>query len=113
VESERSVGEPRWPMALAVVATGVLRAALPSQLRNGDARWLFLIVVGLLLTLIIGDPGRIDRDVRWLRVLTGSMIGLITLANASAAVRIVVNIINMSRSRTMPRCSWRAAGRSG
>ena len=97
MESERSVGEPRWPMALGVVATGILRAALPSQLRNGDARWLFLIVVlGLLLALIIRDPGRIDRDLPWLQVLTGSMIGLITLVNASAAVRMVVGIINSS-----------------
>ena len=33
------VGEPRWPMALAVIATGLLRATLPPQLRNGDAAW--------------------------------------------------------------------------
>ena len=34
-------GESRWPMALAVLATAGLRAALPSELRNGDARWAF------------------------------------------------------------------------
>ena len=56
-------------MALAVLATGVLRATLPAELRNGDARWLFpVIVVSLLVGLIIGDPGRIDRDLPWLRV---------------------------------------------
>ena len=31
-------GERRWPMALAVLAAGGLRATLPSQLRNGDTR---------------------------------------------------------------------------
>ena len=56
-------GEARWPMALAVVVTGLLRAALPPELRNGDARWLFPVLLAILLAaLIIGDPGRIDRD---------------------------------------------------
>ena len=90
-----AVGEPRWPMAVAVLATGVLRAALPTQLRSGDSRWLYLIVVAVLLTvLIVGDPGRIDRDKRWLRVTTVSLIGLITLVNATAAVKLVINILN-------------------
>ena len=90
-------GEPRWPMALAVVATGVLRATLPSELRDGDARWVFLaLVVVLLGALIIGDPGRIDRDRPWLHNLTSVLIGFITLANADAAVRLVVGIINTS-----------------
>jgi hypothetical protein len=91
------LAEPRWPMALAVVAAGLLRAALPHELRNGDAAWLFLvIVVGLLAVLIIGDPGRIDRDRPWLHNLTSVLIGLITLANADAAVRLVVGILNVS-----------------
>jgi hypothetical protein len=88
-------GEARWPMAIAVVIAGVLRATLPSQLRNGDARWLFLAVVLVLLaTLIIGDPCRIDRQSNWLRILTGTTIALISLANASAATRLIVSIIN-------------------
>jgi len=90
-------GEPRWPMALAVVVAGVLRATLPDQLRLRDARWLFLVVVVLLLAaLIIGDPGRIDRDKPWLRWLTTGLIGVITLANAGAAIRLVVSIVNGS-----------------
>ena len=84
-------------MAIAVVATGLLRASLPPELRNGDARWLFLaVVVVLLVVLIIGDPGRIDRDLPWLRILTNCLIGVITLANADAAIRLVVSIINTS-----------------
>jgi hypothetical protein len=84
-------------MALAVVATGVLRATLPHELRNGDARWLFLVLVLILLVaLIIGDPGRIDRDRPWLHNLTSVLIGLITIANADAAVRLVVGIIDTS-----------------
>ena len=88
-------GESRWPMALAVLAAGGLRAALPAQLRSGDARWVFIaILVALLAVLIIGDPGRIDRDSTWLRVMTGTLIGLISAVNAAAAIRLVAGIID-------------------
>jgi hypothetical protein len=82
-------------MALAVLAAGGLRAVLPPELRSGDARWAFVVVLfALLAILIAGDPGRIDRDSRWLRTLTGTLIGVISLVNASAAVRLVVGIID-------------------
>jgi hypothetical protein len=85
-------------MALAVIVAGLLRATLPPELRNGDARWLFLVLlIALLGALVIGDPGRIDRDLRWLKVLTSIVIGMITLANADAAIRLVVAIINVSQ----------------
>ncbi len=96
-DQKARAGEPRWPMALAVIATGLLRATLPHQLRNGDATWLFLVIlVVLLAALIIGDPGRIDRDRPWLHNLTSVIIGLITLANADAAVRLVIGIVDVS-----------------
>jgi hypothetical protein len=82
-------------MAVAVLATGVLRAGLPTKLRAGDSRWLYLVVVAVLLgILIVGDPGRIDRDKRWLRTMTVSLIGLISLVNATAAVRLVASILS-------------------
>ena len=88
------IAESRWPMAVAILTTGALRALLPSQLRSGDARWVLLVLlVVLLAVLVVADPGRIDRQARWLRILTGVVIGLITLVNASAAVRLVAAII--------------------
>src|ERR1700735_4472576 len=90
-----AAGESRWPMALSVLAAGGLRAVLPPELRNGDARWAFVLVVfALLAILVIGDPGRIDRDSTWLRAATGTLIGLISAVNASAAVRLVAGIIS-------------------
>lgn len=81
-------------MALAVLVVGVLRVFLPPELRINDASGLFLAVVGLMVVaLILGDPGRIDRQATWLRVLTGALIGLITLVNAGSSVRLVVSII--------------------
>jgi hypothetical protein len=37
-------------MAVAALAAGGLRAVLPPQLRNGDTRWLFILVVALLVS---------------------------------------------------------------
>jgi hypothetical protein len=88
-------------MALAVLTAGGLRAVLPAQLRNGDARWVFILVVfALLAILVIRDPGRIDRDSAWLRAGTGTLIGLISVVNASAAVRLVAGIISGAKFST-------------
>lgn len=88
-------------MAVAVLAAGGLRAVLPPQLRAGDARWvLILVLIGLLAALIIGDPGRIDRDSTRLRVLTGTLIGVISAVNASAAVRLIAAIIDGAKFTT-------------
>jgi hypothetical protein len=81
-------------MAAGVLVAGVLRAALPPELRLYDPPGALLVVIVVLtVALVIGDPGRIDRDVRWLRVLTAGLVGLITLANAGSSVRLVISII--------------------
>jgi hypothetical protein len=88
-------------MALAVLATAGLRATLPAELRDGDARWLYAAMVAVLLAvLVIGDPGRIDRDSLRLRVATAGLIGLISAVNASAAVRLVVGIVTAASFST-------------
>jgi len=46
-----------------------------------------------MVALIVGDPGRIDRQKTWLRVLTGVLIGVITVVNAGSSVRLVYAII--------------------
>ncbi len=95
------IGEPRWPMALAVLTAGVLHGVLPTELRQlppellGDARWWYLVVVTVLLTaIVIGDPGRIDRPDRWLRALTIGLIALISADNVLEAGRLVVSILS-------------------
>ena len=88
-------GEHWWPMAAAVICCGLLRLALPIQLRDDDARWALLVVlVGLVFVLAVGDPGRIDRDVRWLRVLRDLLILVVTVTNATAVARLVSAIID-------------------
>lgn len=85
-------------MALAVIATGALRMLLPPELRDHDARWLFLaLLIAMLAVLVIGDPGRIDRDKKWLRVTTDVMISIITAVNVSAAFRLTVAIVDVDK----------------
>jgi len=81
-------------MAAAVLTVGVLRIFLPPELRVNDASGLFLVVILVMtVALILGDPGRIDRQARWLRILTGVLIAVITLVNAGSSVRLVISII--------------------
>jgi len=82
-------------MALAVVAEAVIYVFLPSDFRIvavGLYAYPALLLV-LLLVLIIGDPGRIDRDNRWLRLATGAMIGIVTATSAVSALRLVAFIL--------------------
>jgi hypothetical protein len=88
-------GERRWPMASAVLLTGVMRLALPEELRLRDGRGVFVVLlVVLIVALMVSDPGRIDRQTTWQRVLTGTLIGLITLVNSSSAARLVIGIFS-------------------
>ncbi len=88
-------GERRLPMALAVMVAGGLYLFIPPEFRVTDiaayAYPAFLAV--LLIVLIIGDPGRIDRPRRWIRVVTGLLIVTITVATGFTAGRLVVGIL--------------------
>ena len=46
-----------------------------------------MVLLALLAVLIAGDPGRIDRQKTWLRVVTGAVIAFITVASLLAAAR--------------------------
>jgi hypothetical protein len=90
-------GEHWWPVALAVVAVVGLHVALPAKYRVNPAWVVPVVLLGLLAALIVGDPGRIDRQKTWLRAVTGAVIALLTLANLAAAGRLVAAIITTNK----------------
>lgn len=81
-------------MAVAVLVAAVLHQLLPPALRVQPG-WVCLVgIVAILVVLFAGDPGRIDQRKRWLAVVTGTLIGLITAANAYSAVQLVAGILD-------------------
>jgi hypothetical protein len=90
-------GEHWWPVALAIIVVAGLHVALPAKYR-ANPPWVGpAVLLVLLAVLIIGDPGRIDRQKTWLRVTTGAVIAFITVANLFAAVHLVRDIITSSK----------------
>jgi hypothetical protein len=86
-------GEHWWPVAVAIVVAAVLHGALPAKYQVIPPWVAPAVLLALLAVLITGDPGRIDRQKTWLRVTTGAVIALITVANLLAAARLVADIL--------------------
>jgi hypothetical protein len=88
------VGEPRWPMASAVLAAIVLTVLMPDDLRLGPSWLLPAIEGGLLVALMIGDPGRIDRRTSALRTLSLVLVSVLILGALHATVELIDHLIN-------------------
>jgi hypothetical protein len=86
-------GERWWPAALAIIVVVGLHVALPAKYRVNPPWVAPAVLLTLLAALIVGDPGRIDRQKTWLRVTTSIVIALLTLANLFAAARLVAAIL--------------------
>ncbi|HSS90556.1 MAG TPA: hypothetical protein VLL69_14650 [Streptosporangiaceae bacterium] len=80
-------GERWWPVAVAIIVVAFLHVILPARYRIQPAWVVPAVLLALLAVLIAGDPGRIDRQKTWLRVVTSLVIAFITLANLFAAAR--------------------------
>ncbi|HEV8277360.1 MAG TPA: hypothetical protein VGQ26_16935 [Streptosporangiaceae bacterium] len=86
-------GEHWWPVALAIIVVAGLHVILPARYRVQPAWVVPAVLLALLAVLIVGDPGRIDRQKTWLRIGTAAVIGIMAAANLLAAVRLVVDIL--------------------
>ena len=93
---QRVAGEPRWPMTSAVTAVIVLQALLQTQLhmRRPWLMWVLLAIEGLLLlALLIGDPGAIDRRSRLLRVLSIGLVCALVVSALWATTALISDLI--------------------
>ena len=90
-------GEHWWPVALAIIVVAGLHVALPAKYRVNPPWVAPAVLLALLAALIVGDPGRIDRQKTWLRVTTDVMIAFLTVANLFAAGRLVGAILTDSK----------------
>jgi hypothetical protein len=94
VSQEEVVGESRWPMAGAVVASMVLTVLLPDGVRAGPNWALPLIEALLLLAVIAGDPGKIDRRSSTLRMLSIALVVVLVFGALWATVQLIDDLIH-------------------
>ena len=91
---ELVVGEPRWPMASAVIVAMVLTLVMPDYLRLGP-NWLLPLIEGVfLVALIAGDPGRIDRRSPRLRTLSIGLVCVLVTGALWATVLLTSHLIS-------------------
>ncbi|GAC1328376.1 MAG: hypothetical protein NVSMB13_15450 [Mycobacteriales bacterium] len=86
-------GEPRWPVSLAVLAAVALQVVLPDRLAFRP-HYLLPALEGLLLVgLVIGNPRRFEKESGLLRTVSLGLIGVISLANAASAGRLIHGLV--------------------
>jgi hypothetical protein len=81
-------------MAAAVIAAMVLTILLPDSVRAGPA-WLLPLIEGVLLVAVVaGDPGRIDRRSRELRVLSVVLVAVLVFGALWSTVVLIDDLIH-------------------
>lgn len=87
-------GEPRWPVALTVVAAVGLQLAVPQRLVVHPIWLLPGIEMVLLALLVAANPRRINRDHRLVRLGSLTLVAVATFANVWTAAHLIAGLIN-------------------
>ena len=96
VTGQEIKGESPWPMAIAVVVLMVFALVSSSQLAILPPFLLAGVEGVLLLALLIGDPGRIDRQTPWLRRTTILLIAVLITSTLASTAILVYNLMTNS-----------------
>ena len=86
-------GEPRWPVSLAIVAAIAMQLTLPDKVALRPVWVLPTLATLLLVGLIVANPRRVDRESPVLRIASMTLIGVISLANAFSAGRLIYDLV--------------------
>jgi hypothetical protein len=70
-------GEHRWPMAAAVLIGVILTASFPDRWSFGPFWLVPACECVLLVALVIGDPGRIDRRSNAMRIISIALVAVL------------------------------------
>ena len=94
-------GEPRWHVAGAAAAAIALQLPLPGRLVLVRPTWLLPVLEAAMVLLLAAlNPRRIDRESAALRWLALAVTGLISLANAWSAARLVTELVQGTQGNT-------------
>jgi uncharacterized membrane protein len=87
-------GEQRWPVAILVLVAIALQALGPADLAVHPTWLAPLVELCLLVVLIIANPVRISRQVRWLRLVGLALVAVGSAANAFSALVLVRGLLH-------------------
>ena len=89
-----TAGEPRWPVAVAVVAAVLMQGLLPRQVQLVHPWILPSVAAALLVAIVIASPTRLTEESATLRFGTGVLIAWLTGANGLSAIRLLNRLLN-------------------
>ncbi len=94
--AEAEIGESRWPMAIAVLVLMAAALIAPPRLSIVPG-WILASLEGLLLVaLILGDPGRIDRTGPWQRRTSIALVVVILAGTFGATALLLYDLLTGS-----------------
>lgn len=89
-------GESRLPMALAVLVLMGFALVSPAHL-TWFPGWLLAGIEGvLLLILLIGDPGRIDRETPWLHWTSVALVAVLLASALGSTALLILDLLDDS-----------------
>lgn len=89
----RDVAESRWPMVAALLAAICLTLLLPSSARAAPKYLVPGLELALLVALVAGDPGRIDRRGKWLRWVSLGLVAILILGALWATALLIHDLV--------------------
>ena len=97
VESRAAVvGESRWPMTIAVLTLMAFALVASPHLTFFPGPVLAVTEAVLLLAILFGDPGRIDRQTPWLRVATVALVVVLLASTLGSTALLVFDLLTAS-----------------
>jgi hypothetical protein len=93
-KEDPAYGEARWPMAAAVLASMVLTFLLPDDLRLGPNLMLPVLEAFLLVTLVVGDSGRINRRSKVLRRIAIALVAVLVAGAMWSTGQLVDDLVH-------------------
>jgi hypothetical protein len=87
-------GEPRWPVALAVLVAIGLQLAVPTRLAVNPIWALPAVEFVLLVLLVVASPRRINNKHPMLRVASLTLVGAASIGNVWSAAHLVLGLLN-------------------
>jgi hypothetical protein len=95
-------GEHRGPVAVAILAMIALQTRVPERFSIFSWWVLPTLEAGILVALVVANPGRMGASGRALHGLSLSLIAIASLANGWAAVVLVVELVHGSQGPDAP-----------